>query len=246
MIKNKIIRTLGVLLFSAGVLFGMALFGIVVWPDLEASLFDTSNRGNARFTTLRCPVMMTAKEIGTVSARFENSLERPVEFFIRTHISHGHITLKREIISKLPLASGETQTLKWTVTPEDAAFGRLILVRVRLGPKYPLPSRDASCGILVVDLPYLNGNQVFAFALAASLLGMVAGAGLWAVANRPLSRLGRDVTHAMGALAGSVLIGTVVGLLGQWLLGVIIFVITVLLIGAIAGYFVSGQGKKRI
>jgi hypothetical protein len=244
--KSKIIRTLSVLIFVVGFLLGMALFGIVVWPDLEASLFDTSNRGDARLTGLRCPVMMTAKETGTVSALFKNPLERPVEFYIRTHISHGYATLKREITSNLPLAPGETQTLEWPVTPEDAAYGRLILVRVRLGPKYPLPSRGGSCGILVVNLPYFTGNQIFAFALAASLLGMVVGAGLWVVANRPLNRPGRDVTRAMGALAGSVLIGTVVGLLGWWMFGVIIFTITVLLIGAIVGYFVNRLGNELI
>jgi hypothetical protein len=243
--KNKMIRTLGVPIFSVGVLLGMALSGIVVWGDFEASLFNVSMSGNAPLKTLRCPVMMTATEVGTVTATFTNPLERPVEFTIRAHITEGYVTLMREINSKLPLAPGETGTLEWPVTSDDAAYsGHLILVRVRLAAKYPLPSRHASCGILVVNLPYFTGNQVFAFAFAASLLSMVAGAGLWVVANRPLRGLGIDVTRAMGALAGCVVAGTIVGLLGWWVLGVLILAITVLLVGAIIGYFVSRSGRE--
>jgi hypothetical protein len=241
---HKIQRALGVLIFAVGVLSGMALLGIAVWGDLEASLFDASTRADASLTTLRCPVMMTAQEIGRVSATFENPLERPVTFTIRAHISQGHVTLMREINSKLPLEPGETQTLEWTVTPDDAAYGRLVLIRVRVSAKYPLPSRDASCGILVVDLPYFTGNQITAFALAAIVLSMVVGAGLWVVANRPLRGLAHEVTRAMGVLATSILVGLVLGLLGQWLLGTLLLVITVLLIAAIVGYLVNRTGKN--
>jgi hypothetical protein len=239
---KKIQRALGVFIFAIGVFFGMVLLGIAVWGDLEASLFDTSMRADASLTTLRCPVMMTRKEIGRVSATFENTLERPVTFTIRAHVSQGYVTLMREENSKLPLEPGETKTLEWTVTPDDAAYGRLILTRVHVAAKYPLPSRDASCGILVVDLPRFTGSQLTAFVLAASLLGMAIGAGLWVVANRPLRGPAREAIRAMGVLAGSVLIGLVLGLVGQWLLGVLLLVISLLLIVTIAGYLVSRTG----
>ena len=243
--KNKTIRILGVLIFSAGVLLGMALFGIVVWGDFEAAMFDPSIKRDAPLATLRCPVMMTKTETGTVSATFTNPLERPIELYTRAHITEGYVTLMREVNTKLPLDPGETKPLQWTVTSDDAAFGRLILVKVTVNRKYPLPSRQGTCGILVVDLPYFTGNQIFAFTLAASLLSMVAGAGLWVVANRPLRGPGLDVTRAMGVLAGSVLTGTIVGLRGSWMFGGLIFVFTVLLIGAVIGYFVSRSGQNQ-
>jgi hypothetical protein len=244
--SKKIQRALGVLIFAVGVFFGMALLGVAVWGDLEASLFDTSMRADASLATLRCPVMMTGKEIGRVSATLENPLERPVTFTIRAHISQGYVTLMRETNSKLPLEPGETQTLEWTVTPDDAAYGRLVLIRVRVSAKYPLPSRDASCGILVVDLPYFKGNQITALALAASILSMIVGAGLWVLANRPLRGLAREVTRAMIVLATSILVGLVLGLLGQWLLGILLLAITVLLIAAIIGYLVNRTGKNTL
>jgi len=242
--KNKNMRILGVLVFSVGVLIGMALFGIVVWEDFEAAMFDPSIKRDATLTTLRCPVMMTKTETGKVTATFTNSLERPIELYTRAHITEGYVTLMREVNTKLPLDPGETKPLQWTVTSDDAAFGRLILVKVTVNRKYPLPSRQGTCGILVVGLPYFTGTQIFAFAFAASLLSMAGGAGLWVVANRPLKDLGLDVIVAMGALAGSVLAGTIVGLRGSWMFGGLIFVFTVLLIGAIIGYFVNRGGRK--
>lgn len=237
--KKIILRFLGVLIFAVGVVVGMGLFGVVVWGDLEASLFDAAMREDARLTSLRCPVVMTAQEIATVSATLDNPLDRPVEFTVRARISQGHVTLMREIESKLPLDPGEEQKVEWEVMPEDAAFGRLVLVRVRVSPRYPIPARDASCGILVVDFSALSGHQIFTFTLAASLLSLALGAGLWVAASRPLSGTGQDVARAMGALAMSLAVGMVVGLLGSWLFGTIIFVITLLLIGAILGYFVN-------
>jgi hypothetical protein len=243
---RKIMRPLGMLIFVVGIFLGVALSAIAVWGDLEASLFDTSIRGDEGLA-IKCPVMLTTREeAGTVSAAFTNSLSRPVTFTIRTNISQGYVTLIKKINSKLHLAPGETQTLKWPVNPDDAAYGRFILVRVYRSAKYPLPSRDGSCGILVVDLPYLSGNQIFVFILTTSLLGMAGGIGLWVVANRPLSKPRQDVARAMGVLAGCVLVGMVASLSGRWLFGLFVFVITVLLGGAIVGHFINRRGKTQI
>jgi hypothetical protein len=244
--SRKIMHTLGMPAFVVGIFLGIALSAIAVWGDLEASLFDTSIRGDEALA-IKCPVMLTTKEeAGTVSAAFTNSLSRPVTFTIRTNISQGYVTLIKKINSKLHLAPGETQILKWPVNPDDAAYGRFILVRVYRSAKYPLPSRDGACGILVVDLPYLSGNQIFAFILATSLLGMGGGLGLWVVVNRPLSRPKRDVARAMGVLAGCVLGGMIASLSGRWLLGLFIFVLTVLLGGAMVGHFINRRSKTQI
>lgn len=245
----KVVRGLAVLLFSAGILLGVALFGSTTWGDLEASLFNVAMSGEKRLSTLRCPVMITTAETGTVSASFKNSLERATEFRIRTHISDGYVTLMREITSPLPLEPGERGTLEWTVTPDDAVYGRLIMVRVYLFSKYPLPSRQGTCGILVVDWPLLTGTQYYILILAASLLSMGGGIGLWINANRPLSRVELHATYAMATLAGSVLAGIIVSLLRWWVAGVLILTIIVLMIGAIIGYFTnrtSGSGGPAL
>ncbi len=236
--ENKTVRTLSVLIFAIGVFCGMMLSASIVWGDLEAARFDAAVRFDKPLTTLECPVMVTKS--GTVSASFTNPLDRAVEFRIRTHISQGSATLMREENSRLPLEPGETQSLEWTVTADDAAYGRLILVRVFLFGKYPLSSRDGSCGILVVNVSGFTGNQLFSLILAATLLSMAVGAGLWVVVNpRPLRGREQAVIRSMAALAASVLLVIIVGMFGNWMFSVLVFVITVLLIGTIIGHFVT-------
>jgi hypothetical protein len=232
-------RPLGVLLFVAGLLLGMALFGAVIGPDLEAALFSPGLQQNAALRSLRCPVLITRSETGTVTASLKNPLERSTERYIQAHITDGYVTLMREINTRVPLDPGGSQRLEWTVTADDAAFERLVLVKVVLRARYPLPSRQGTCGILVVDVPYLTGNQVFALGFVVSLLSMAAGFTLWYRASQPLHGRGRQMARAMGVVAGTILVGTVIGLLGWWVPGLIFFVITVLGIGVALGYLLS-------
>jgi hypothetical protein len=238
-VQSRTLRFLSVLVFSAGVFLGIALLGGAAWGDLEATFFDvmTSRQANAHLTTLSCPVLMTATEAGTVAATFKNPTDIPIDFLVRAHISEGYLTQMREVSSRLPLAPGESQRLEWAVTSDDVVYGHLILVRVFLVGHSPLPARQGSCGVLVLDLPYLTGNQLFVMISAASLLCMMAGAGLLAAENRTRRRVGLGVNRAMVALAGLVVVGMIVSLIGGWLLGVATFVIAVLVILGIVAHF---------
>jgi hypothetical protein len=182
---------------------------------------------------------MTTSESGAIRARLTNPLERPVEFSVRTHITEGFVSLMREERERLPLKPGESEQVEWPVTPDDAAYGRVILARVYLHGQYPLPSRHASCGILVVDVPSLTGQQILILALVVSLVCMALGAVVWRAIHRPLAGLNLEAGRAMGALAGTVVVGIVVSLLGMWVLGLLAAVATVLLIGAIIGHFLN-------
>ncbi len=230
---------LGLLLFSVGFLLGMALFGVAIWADFEAVLFNPGLQQDAPLRSLRCPVMITTSETGMVTASLTNPLERSTERYVRAHVTDGFVTLLREVNERVPLEPGERRQLQWTVTADDAAFERLILVKVVLRARYPLPSRQGTCGILVVDVPYLKGDQLFGLAFGASLLCLTAGFGLWFRASRPLRERGRQAARAMVVLAGSVLVGITIGLLGWWLPGLLIFVVALLGIGVIIGYFLN-------
>jgi len=243
-LPQSFVRTLGILLFSIGLLLGMALFGAVVWADFEAALFDPSIQQEARLRSLRCPVMITESETGTVSATLSNPLDRPTERYVRAHITDGFVTLMREVNNRVSLAPGETERLQWTVTADDAAFERFILVKIVLRGRYPLPSRQGTCGILVVDVPFLTGDQVFALAFGAGLLSMLAGFGLWLKASRPLRQQARQAARAMVALTGGIVVGTIVALLGWWLPAGVIFLITLIGIGVIIGHFLNQVGEE--
>jgi hypothetical protein len=91
----------------------------------------------------------------------------------------------------------------------------------------------------VVDAPYLSGNQAFVLGLLISLLSVAVGFYLWFRASKPLHERGQQMARAMCVLAGIILVGTVLGLLGWWVLGLIFFAITVLGIGVAIGYLAS-------
>jgi hypothetical protein len=242
-------RIASAVIFTAGVLLSTALFVLVLWPDFEASLLDPAIRQDAPLRTLRCPVMLTKAETGTVSAAFKNRLQRPATFHVRAHISQGYVTWMREIDASLPLAPGETQRLQWPIAPDDAAFGRLILVKVTVRGGYPLPTRQGTCGVLVIPAPSLaghpwtDGDRIFAFGLAVGWSLLITGIGLRGLTPQPV--LGEPRRWAisfrgaggMGLLTGCIILGTIVSLLGQWILGSMIFVITLLLLGAILEHF---------
>jgi hypothetical protein len=235
--QKRIIRLLSVLVFSAGVLLGLALSAGAVWGDLEATLFGVSITADASLRTLKCPVMMTTTESGTVAATFSNPTGRQISPKIQTHISHGYVTLKREIRTRVRLAPGESQQLEWPVASDDAAYGYLILVKVLALGQYPLPSRQGSCGILVVNLPSFTGKQIVALSFATSLLSMVLGAALWVVGSQPLSKRGRAAVRAMSCIAAAVLAAMLSALLGWWVLGGVLLVIAVLLVAQVVIHF---------
>jgi hypothetical protein len=229
--RDKLLRTVGTILFLAGFALGALIFAGAVWADLEGAMFDTAIRGDKSLRSLRCPVLITRNETGTVSAAFHNSLDRDIRFSVQVRISQGFVTLMREEKTILPVDAGGTERLEWTVTADDAAYRSVVLVNVLQRGHYPLPSRQATCGILALNLPFLTGRQALSLAVAVSLVLMALGGALWVVGSWPL-RKGSDLELArgMGALAISVVVGMVVGFLGAWLLGLIVVVITVLLI----------------
>ncbi len=235
--QKRVVRTLTVLVFSVGVLLGLALSAGAVWGDLEATLFGVSVTADASLKTLKCPVMLTTTESGTVVATFSNPTDGQISPKIQTHISHGYVTLKREIRTRVRLAPGETQQLEWQVASDDAAYGYLILVKVLALGQYPLPSRQGSCGILVVNLPSFTGKQIIAFSFATSLLSMVLGAVLWIAGSQPLSKRGRAAARAMSCIAATVLAAMLSALWGWWVLGGVLLVIAVLLVAQVVIYF---------
>jgi hypothetical protein len=236
--RSKILRILGVLVLSIGILVGMAVSAIGIMEDYEATRFDSSLSllRDASLKTFRCPMVITTRESRTVTAWFKNTLDRPVLLTVRSHISN-YLTLTTERTDRLSLEPGERKKLEWTVTPDDVLYGNLILVKVLQFRQYPMPARLGSCGIFVLDVPFLSGNLIVALAFAVSLLGMLGGIGLWIVSQRPLTRHGRQSVHTLEALAATVVAGMIASMLGAWLLALILLAVTILLVGAIVGYF---------
>jgi len=238
--KNKRwVNWLSVLLLAFGVLIGTTSTVINTWGDLEAGMFDTLIQGEESISSLKCPAMITTSETGTISASFTNTHVRELERNIRVHISDGNATLMREELTQLPLTPGKTEKLQWVVNPEDAAFDQFILVRVYLFPKVPLPAQDGSCGIMVVNIPFMTGSQIMAALYISSVLFLAIGSVLWVTQNRPLRAEQQSTLRSIILLSVSVITGMVVGYLGWWFGGVICVAITLILVFSIPSHLAA-------
>jgi hypothetical protein len=238
--SNKARRTLGMILYCLGILITLALSVITVWGDLEASLFDVSIRAERGLNSLNCPVLITSHETGQISASFQNTSQQPVNRAIRAHISQGFITLFREENLQLPLQPGERQSWTWYVTADDAAYGSLILVRVSTLRQAPMPSESSTCGILVLNIPWVSGGMVVAGWLILGLAAIAGGTWLWLKASPPPTTDRRPAMLSMSAISLLVIAILTVGLAGLWVPGVMLLALFVLLLITIVAQWISG------
>jgi hypothetical protein len=233
--RQNTLGKISLLIFALGILLGMLVAGTIVWGDLEASLFDASMRPNATLDSLNCPVAITENEIGNISITLENPTERDKTYFVRAHTSAGFVSLKRETNQQISVAANGTEEVEWAIFPDDAAYSRFVLFRVFVAPSAPFPSQGNFCGVPVVNIPFLTGTQVFILLLGLSLGAAIGGTLAWRKIHHPMSAKARSMASAMTALT-VVVFGTIlVAYLGIWMLGIVLFAISILMIGVIFG-----------
>ena len=226
-------RVLALTIFGLGALIGAIFFGLATWGDLEASLFSSGVTGDENLSTMTCPIMITTSETGQVKAVIENSLDRTVHTAVRSDISMGLLTFKREDTQQLTLEPGEKQTVSWEVTSEDAVWNRVILARLYEYANYPEKAKGGSCGILLVDLPLVKGAQIVVISIILSVLGIISGLTIWERAHRPLKGRARDIMRAMVVLGVIVAAGILSALLGSWFFGLMALILALILTGSV-------------
>jgi hypothetical protein len=239
--RSKKMRIWGALIFACGILVGIVFTVCAVWADLESTLYFTKLT-NVKLTTLKCPVFMTKTEEGKITATFKNTIDRHINPSIRAEFSSPGLTITaREF---LPLEVGEKKQVEWTVNKDNIDLKFFIFAKVYSTAEYPIPAREGTCGIFVLNLPGLTGMQVEIILFAVSILCLVAGLWLWQ-ASSP-DTLGRtyDATRALRFLALLVLAGMIVGSLGWWIVGVLLLVLIVLMSVSIFFFALAPFEKK--
>lgn len=236
--NKKLLRTLGIIFFSASILVGMVMFIFMNWANFEAYFFfGYGAPADLPLTSMRCPLLMTTTDTGDVTIRITNNTDRDLAPLIRTEISYFGAARSERI--SYPLAAGETRRLSWPVTSEDMVFGHLIMARVFVYRAFTLSSYTNTCGTVMVDLPGLTGIQLFVIVLAFILVFMMVGWGLWLTGSRPFQVDRLIVLRAMSLFTIVVLLGLLAGCVGWWGLGLICFVASVLLIITVFGYYIQ-------
>jgi hypothetical protein len=231
--KKNFLKLLGGGVLTLGILFGFVLCGLIVWGDLEASIFTNGVNGDASVKNLKCPVIITSNEIGTVSVLLKNPADKDSDRFLRASVTEGHATLIRETKTKIPLPANGKQKVEWKIYPEDAAFKRVVLFQVFVNAKYPYPSMSGNCGIIKVDIPWLSGNQILALLSAISVMSLGVGALMWETGIRPANNKVRTSSNGIYFLVGILVATAVFSYLGLWLLGVLGLSIAIIMTGVI-------------
>jgi hypothetical protein len=234
-IKKFLARFLGTIIIFLGIALGFFLHGVTIWGDFEAILFSSGIDANKSLSTLRCPVLISPTEESEITAVLKNPTDGEWERYTRAFISEGYVTLMREIKMPVQIPAGGKTTAKWDISPEDAAFDRIIFFRVYVNAKYPYPSLGGTCGIVVFSLWNLTGEQTYLLIVAAAVFCLIVGNILLFYAFKPAGRKTRNTINSINALATLLGVGTLTGYLGYWLVGLPLFVAAILLIGIIIG-----------
>ncbi len=233
--NNKFLQAIGTLIFALGVVLGLFLLIMMVWGDLEASLFSRGLEPDKSLTSLHCPVFISPQETGLITAKLRNPTDKDWDRFFRVNISEGFVTLTREIKGSLPIKAKSSQTVEWEVYPEDAAYDRIIFFRVYVNAKYPYPSIGSSCGILLLDWWGLTGKQIFIL-MVTGFLGL-AGLGfiLLKISTRTSDEISWYAINSMVALAIIISIGLIISYFSFWVAGLLILAAALLMTGIIIG-----------
>ena len=242
--KKKL--SLGLVLYGVGLVLALALTLLAIWGDLEASLFDTMFRAERRLSGLSCPVLMTASEDAQIQASFTNSTEREENLVVRARISKGFASLIREEEVDLVLSPGENNQVAWDISPEDAAWDRIVLARVSTVRNEPYRRLvGSSCGVLLLPINGPTGGQIVTTMLIASLVLMVGGGWLWQNGrSRPFAENDEKTWRLMLVFAGLTAAALTASLLQIWLLGMGL-ILVILLLGISATDYVTAPAFLR-
>ena len=216
----------GNILFIVGILLGTLLLVGLVWSDFESVFYGLPHLTKNYLSGFSCPPLMTRNETANLRATIRNETDQAIAPVVRMEISTLGVPQSER--SKVPLEPGESINLTWPVSSQNIDMNRFIFARVYRYPAYQTKLAEATCGILVVNVPFLKGGALLALWLGASLICTLAG--LWILGPRdalPVQKASIAMLRQMLALA--MLIGLILGLQGVWEVGALALMVIILM-----------------
>jgi len=242
--ETKHLRIAGIVLLILGILLLVYLGVITMWGEIEASFFNSGLRSDEPLRSLNCPAVITPSETAYVSGAFDNPSDRVVDMEIRTYVSAGFVTLMNEYITNFTLEPGESKRVEVPVSAEEAAYDRIVMVRMHQMKRVPFPYMNAACGIVVVNLRGLNGSQFVALSLGLGALLSAGGIALWAFNAKPIVWDRLKIFRAMIFLSLTALSIPISSLLNFWGLSILLLVIWIFMAVGMIWQFATTSRKE--
>ncbi len=220
--------------YFLGVLVGLALAIAAAWADFEGLSYFATGAGYQPFNGLHCPVLMSHAETASVSVSFDNPTNQDLQPYYDVEIS-GHAA-SRSLEGQVAVPPHAERRVVWTVTAQDIDLGNFVFVKTDILPTPGYSTREATCGILVIDLAGLTGTPLLYLVVMLSAAGMIAGLVLPALglpadqAAQYDNEASTDLRRGSQAVGISTTIAMLTGLLGWWLGATIFCAISILLL----------------
>lgn len=223
--------SLAALLFAAGMVVGVGLSVVAAWADLEAAYYGFPNLASASFNGLRCPILMAKDGTETVAVTISNPAKREISPIVAVRISTPALP-ERDSIS-IDIAPGESRRLEWAISSENVDLYKFVFVYALVYSSYPIPDKEATCGVFVVDAP-VSGRTILIGAVA--LYALLTGIGLFLLTR---SGLPRKKLQPFIFLAGATFLLLVLSLIGNWIFAAMLLTVTILAVVVVAAFWVQ-------
>jgi hypothetical protein len=222
--KAKFYFITAIILFVSGIAIGLFLWTGSVWADLEGYMFQPATHADRSEFNLLCPHLITTNDFGVISIGIENNFDKDVKKVVRGYKSLGYVIYVASDETSLELTPGESEVMHWYIYPEDAAWNRFVLFRVNIISSRGTGLTTASCGVMVVNVPFLKSNQFFLLALLSGTLLIAAGIYLMYRSSLLQGKNNFYYERLMLSITGVMIIGLLLAFFGQWLVGGLLLV----------------------
>jgi hypothetical protein len=223
---NPTLRKTGLIMFSIASLLAILLILARAIPDLESTMYGFIKYDYPRLTSLACPVLMTTQDSLPVTIRLHNSLDRNLKWFVEAQFSAPYMIETND--QTLELQPGESRKLSWEVDNQNVDLGFFIFARVFSSAATTAGMREATCGTLVLNLPFGGGPVIFYGLLVISVILAGVGFLLW---KRNALMSDDGVTSRfwwMRFMSIVLVVGLVTALINSWFAALVMVMLAIL------------------
>jgi hypothetical protein len=234
--NGRMRRALALILYLLSLLLMLAVAGITIWPEIEVTLFDRPLVTEETLRGLRCPPAVTSHENGAITATFTNEQDRDQRFKAQARISYRSALVIEEVDRWVELAPGASEVVRWSLDPENAAYGRMILARVHVSRRAGTPPEQRGCGVMVLNLPLFTGTQYVLGMAVGGFLALAVSGFVWLDGRRPAQGWRETGARRLALLAAVIAGAMLAGFVGLWVVGGLLLLFSVLLAVSFSQY----------